>query len=310
MTLSLTTNVAEVTLRVRAAGISSAPFFITVRNRADDTVGGAIRMLNTAKWVLVARERPDGYALLCTHDATVRMGENTPISSHTRYILFETSQGDRVCIELCISFDRAAYREFWSLVNAGPKVIGGTPPDDTTDPIVQSFVDWLKQDLSGGDAPAYITEVRYVSSSVEPDIRIVRKKQEHLIQSIYGERYQDDMALHRAIRVADRINERYVKSGLDFLVHQNADRWRSELNKLLQEETGLEYYTLPFSSGVLVRDIYTAETGHSSQYGATVEYLRLDFIYPEEEKEQLIERFRQSVKDGLVLTKTPWGKDD
>ena len=42
-------NVAEVTLQIRAAGISSAPFFITVRHRADDTVGGAIRMLNTAK---------------------------------------------------------------------------------------------------------------------------------------------------------------------------------------------------------------------------------------------------------------------
>ena len=72
--------------------------------------------------------------------------------------------------------------------------------------------------------------------------------------------------------------------------------------QILERETGLE---ISFIYDTLFRDIYLTERPeepvHSfSWYDIVFEYLRLGFLYPEADEQEMLTHFRQSVQDGLV----------
>ena len=184
---------------------------------------------------------------------------------------------------------------------------------DSGETSTQDFVDWLSAPLdpSGGPAPAYITEVRYAGNDLpgattETDIHKVRKVQEQLLKGVYGEDYQDDQALHRAVRVVDRISERFRKSWIDF--YPDFENLTSARDTILTEETGLSYYTLNFTWQKMILDIYSPIVGDlpSTEYGTDIEYLRLHFTYPNETEDDLLDRFRKSVGGGHFLSENPW----
>ena len=177
-------------------------------------------------------------------------------------------------------------------------------------------MDWLAAPLdpAGGPTPEVITEVYVnpdtgvVGKRIEPNIGVVRKKQEELLLSVYGAEYQDDEALRRAVRIVDRINERVRKAQIRWGTHRDNDVKLAEYDTILQEESGLAYFTDKFTAQELMLNIYLQEVGDTlrTQYGTTTEYLRLHFTHPNESKERLLGRFRQSVQNGLILTKNPW----
>ena len=83
--------------------------------------------------------------------------------------------------------------------------------------------------------------------------------------------------------------------------------------EIVEEESGLSYYS--FIRGPLL-DIYfeekPEERGNSfSWYDFVLEYLRLGFAYPEASEQDLLDHFRQSVRDGrvtIVIHETVMGK--
>ena len=318
-------NAEEIVFVVRASGVSSYPVYIVVRS-GDDTpqdalMSGSIRMLNQAHsqtqlqtpWIRLAREGPNGYARLAEHTITIQMDTTTErpmLSSHTRHILFTAPSGGRVYITVCISFDQAAYRKFWDLMATGPKVIGGgTLPPTTGDGPSPEFTNWLNAPLdpSLGPAPPVITEVRYIhdgteGSATEPDIAVVRKKQEALLTDTYGSDYHDDSALHHAVRMMDHMSEGYRQTGLLF---KDFDTLLADRNKILFETTGMPYFTTTFIWHSLVLGFY-ANNPPDTSYGIALEYIRLNLTYPGSSEGQLLEHFGRSVSGGLIILENPW----
>ena len=306
---------AEVVLGLAHSGVSPHPFYILVRDSATTPEGAAIRRLQGAIQAGFSREVPQGYVLLGVKevDIDIRLGQNTPTYSRTLYLFFTTKKGHRVYFPVCITFDEPAYRKFWEVVAAGPKVIGGgvDVPDDTDNGFQtdSNFVRWLKQDPVGGTAPPYIAEIRYPSKGTEPNIDIVRMKQEGLILSAYGVSYQNDDALLRALRVADKITEGYTKTYVDYLVHGSIPQLSAARDRLLQKESGLPYFNRSFVGdlSIFYRLATNTDTINTS-YGLHVEYLRLHFHHRNATKETLLPEFVKSAKKGLIIIKNPWRK--
>ena len=228
--------------------------------------------------------------------------------------LIATVNGNPVCVKI-VTEDRLynAHRDgFRKMVGAPAQVIHlpGFPTIDYPDGPSRAFMDWLTAPLdpAGGPTPEVITDVGEVNKYVESDIGIVRKKQEELLTSVYGTEYQGDEALRRAVRIVDRINERVKQAQIRWLTHRDEDILIAEYDAILQEESGLAYFTDKFTAQELMLNIYLQEVGDTlrTQYGTTTEYLRLHFTHPNESKERLLGRFRQSVQNGLILTKNPW----
>ena len=98
------------------------------------------------------------------------------------------------------------------------------------------------------------------------------------------------------------LSERFRQSWLD-----NPPDLGIVRDTILKEESGLNYFTLEFVY-IELFSVYTGETGREifTAYGIGTEFLRLHYIYPDEEREQLVKRFRQSIRDGLVITENPW----
>ena len=162
-------------------------------------------------------------------------------------------------------------------------------------------MDWLQQ-APDGPAPAYITEVRYannetIGTASEPNITVVRKQQEELVRAVYGNDYQNDRELHRALRVVDKMGEGFRQTWLDYVVNRNLDTLRMARDTIQRKETGLSYFTTNFTWFTLVLDIYEPIVGSlpSTRYGIVVEYLRLHFTYPNADEEELLDLFTQSV---------------
>lgn len=73
--------------------------------------------------------------------------------------------------------------------------------------------------------------------------------------------------------------------------------------ELLEQESGLDYYELIY--GTLYFDIYLEERPEDegipfSWYDTVIEYLRLTFTYPNATEAELLNHFRQSVREGRV----------
>ena len=194
------TVMTEAALAVRDTEVSDAVFYILIgHTSANGTteVDETIRLLAEAEAVALVDAIPKGYAPI----KTVWIGEGTPQVSH--YLRIRTKPPTRdVYILVHLVFSQAHYDGFLAMVAKGPQIIGGVVEDTETTP---AFTNWLNSDPTG-QAPPPITEVRYVvASSTEPDIAKVREQQEILVRSAYGDNYQNDDALHRALRVVDRI---------------------------------------------------------------------------------------------------------
>ena len=103
-----------------------------------------------------------------------------------------------------------------------------------------------------------------------------------------------DEAQRQAEWIVDRIIYLLNDSGA---INDRADRI-----EIIEEESGLAYES--FIAGTLL-DIYLEERPEEkgnpfSWYDIVLEYLRLGFVYPDADEEELLEHFRQSVQDGRV----------
>lgn len=118
----------------------------------------------------------------------------------------------------------------------------------------------------------------------------------------------DPIHLERAIAVARRIYDRDQEIAALFYADSiTLDEYWHRLDQILIEETGLQYYDWHFVGDLTA--IYEQErpqeagrlvSGKFSRRGMNVEWMRLYFAYPETTKEERIELFRQSVKNGKV----------
>ena len=121
--------------------------------------------------------------------------------------------------------------------------------------------------------------------------------------------------LVRAIRIADRINERWRKEDIihspDFL--QKADTiFREETNNLggmnfFFDFLPQEYFltTVGTIPGAVGADEAGIPRGGFSRYWLVVEYLRLTFENPDANKLTILELFKQSAKQGRLSVETP-----
>ena len=103
-----------------------------------------------------------------------------------------------------------------------------------------------------------------------------------------------DEAQRRAEEIVGRIIDLHHDSGA---INNEIERV-----KILEKESGLDYES--FITGTLF-DIYLEERPEEkgdpfSWYDIVLEYLRLGFVYPDANEEELLEHFRQSVQDGRV----------
>ena len=89
---------AEVVFGIAHTGVSPHPFYILVRDAAETPEGAAIQRLHGATHAGFAREAPPGYVLLGTKEVEVdiRLGQNTPTYSVTRYLFCTTQKGHKV----------------------------------------------------------------------------------------------------------------------------------------------------------------------------------------------------------------------
>ena len=110
----------------------------------------------------------------------------------------------------------------------------------------------------------------------------------------------DPIHLEKAIAVAKRCRDR--------VVNENIQTHNNELDNILMEETGLRYYNNLFEKETLLA-IYAEEnpqdqhriwSGNRSVRGLMVEYMRLYFAYPNKTKDEILDLFRQSCKNGKV----------
>ena len=298
-------------------------FLVIFDGESDNDVCVAVSLLLQAKEIRVALQRPKGVPHLQKKISLVSDVKTRKVL--TRYLILTKQDGTTTYLKATLP-DFSV--EFTTMVNK-PAELLRIRGFEESEPI--PFIEWLAMDPVG-PAPAMLTEVRYISSDqIETDIHRVREKQERLIQSTYGERYQDDLFLHRAIRVEDKINERYGESWIVYLeeleeyesmsieekilfVYDGGEHPGAKMSKtrsrILQQETGLDYYTAAFAYDVLLV-IYEAEKGVflPTAYGIDIEFLRLHFTYPNESQGQLVERFKQSVRSNLIITENPFVKD-
>ena len=88
-------TVSEVVIGLAHPGVSPHPFYILVRDTATTPEGAAIRRLQGATQVGFSREVPEGYVILGTKevDIDLRLGQNTPTYSVTRYPLLHHAEG-------------------------------------------------------------------------------------------------------------------------------------------------------------------------------------------------------------------------
>ena len=302
--------------------VNTKPVFVLVifDSESDDDVCVAVSLLLQATEIRIALQRPTD--ILPIPKTVSLVSDSATRTTLTRYLILTRQDGTTAYLEATLPDFTA---EFTTMVNKPAELLTirgleappAPPPPDPNAPS-QEFMDWISAPLDPADGPAppFITEVRYVNDGAtlgtptEPDIVKVRKKQENLLRATYGNEYHDDNALQRAVRVVDRINERFTKSGLDFLVHQNLDTWISEGNAILQQETELSYYTESFIWQEIVLNMYEPEFGNlpRTRYGITVEYLRLHFTYPGEGRIWLLNQIRQAIQSRKILIESPWMK--
>ena len=291
----------EAVLAIRDADVSSATFYILLRHSSADgqtSHDRIIRWLNAAKQVSVSPILPPDRAAVYR----ITIGKGTPQITHYLHIL--TPNGGDIFLLINITLEKVVYDRFWEMVAAGPKVIGGST--DTP------FVQWLKQDPVGL-APAYISEVRNVigpedfGANTEPDISVVRKKQEQLVRATYGENYQDDVALHWAIRVVDKIDERFRRSWIDALAKNDFSDLGIISDDIIAEESGIEHLTI--NPILIFTQRYERRFGVklSTRYGVFLEYLRLYYTHQDQEIDTntLITLFEEK---GRIITENPWYK--
>ena len=295
-----------------------SPIFVIISYDQSKSIAKTLAFIARASALSFRFDRPAGVPLLSTEMiGQTRAGD--PI-----VYLTATVNGNPVCVKIVTedrlyNAHRAAFRE---MVGKPAQTIHlpGFPTIDYPDGPSRAFMDWLTAPLdpAGGPTPEVITEVQDPNKYVESDIGVVRKKQEELLLSVYGTGYRNDKALQRAVRVTDRINERFRQAWIRWSTHRDNDATVAELDAALREESGLAYFTDTFTFQELVVNIYLpviyppeeVEAKDveipKTRYGIVVEYLRIHFTHPNESKERLLERFRQSVQNGLILTKNPW----
>ena len=300
--------------------VNTKPVFVLVvfDSESDNDVCTAVSLLLQAKEIRIALQQPTG--ILPIQKTVSLVSDSATRATLSRYLILTRQDGTTAYLEATLPNFTA---EFTTMVNKPARVLTirgleeppAPPPPDPNAPS-QEFMDWISAPLdpAGGPAPPFITEVRYVNEGTfggetETDIVKVRKKQEILLRAAYGNEYHNDTALQRAVRVVDRIDERYQQSWNDYLEHQDMNRLIADRDIILAQETELPYFTTGFSWHTLVLETYRktdAGDPPNTRYGTNTEFLRLHFTHPKENKDQLLNRFRQSVRIGKVLTVNPW----
>ena len=300
--------------------VNTKPVFVLVifDSSTDNDVCTAISLLLQAKEIRIALQRPTG--ILPIQKTVSLVSDSATRATLSRYLILTRQDGTTAYLEATLPNFTA---EFTTMVNKPARVLTirgleeppAPPPSDPNAPS-QEFMDWISAPLdpAGGPAPPFITEVRYVGETpmgrkTDPDITKVQKRQEVLIQTVYGDEYHNDTALQRAVRVVDHIDEKYRQSWSDYLVHQDVHKLITERDTILKRETGLPYFTYHFSWNTLGLETYH-KTGAGdppdTRYGINIEFLRLHFTHPSESRNQLLNRFHQSVRKRYVLTVNPW----
>ena len=303
--------------------VNTKPVFVLIifDSNSDNDVCTAVSLLLQAKEIRIALQRPTG--MLPIQKTVSLVSDSATRTTLSRYLILTRQDGTTAYMEAKLPNFSA---EFVTMVNKPARVLTirgleeppAPPPPDPNAPS-QEFMDWISAPLdpAGGPAPPFITEVQYVHTGdgtlgtpTEPDIVKVRKKQEELLEFVYGTEYRDDTSLQRAVRVVDRIDERFHQSWIDYLVHQNLNTLVNARNAILREETGLSYFTTSFTWHEIVLGMYEPEFGDlpNTQYGTSLEYLRLHFTYPKEDKDQLLNRLRRVIQSRRFLTENPWKK--
>ena len=143
----------------------------------------------------------------------------------------------------------------------------------------------------------------------DPNISSVRERQEVLIRATYGNNYQNDLALQRAIRIVDSVDERYRQSWLAYLADRDGEKLGRTRNAILRDATGLHYYTQEFVEENL-ESPYEQILGENlpTAYGLLIEHLRLRFTHPNEREEELLFRLNQSMANNRIVVENPWTK--
>ena len=292
--------------RIANWGNSSPIFVRVIHSNVSDDLKKILSHLGNATILGVSVDKPDN----TPHLGGVFLGSSDTVVSWYVYVVDGAPASCKIIIKTNDYTDA-----FHTMISKPADTIllqEDEEPDTPEDGPSQEFTNWLNSNPIG-QAPPVITEGRYVNdgttgTATDPDINSVRKKQEEFLQSAYGSDYQDDQHLHRAIRVVDRISERFRGTWLRFLTHRNFDTLLAERDAILQQETGLAYYTTDWTWQNIVLGIYLEEVGNlpPTEYGTDIEYLRLHFTHPNEGKGQLLNRFRESVKNGRILEDNPW----
>ena len=88
------------------------------------------------------------------------------------------------------------------------------------------------------------------------------------------------------------------------------EEWNAIKDEIFLEETGIPYYNGSLRLSVILPHICRKEnpekySGYFSKYWLDVEYLRLYFTYPGEEKGKLLWRFAESARLGKMDTVNP-----
>ena len=112
----------------------------------------------------------------------------------------------------------------------------------------------------------------------------------------------DNLHLQRAIEVVDKIDKR-----------QREESYGKEdgtiLDTIFFEETGISYFDVKFLygklTGICERENPEKYSGYISKYWLAVEYLRLYFTHPEDTKYALLEKFKESARQGVMDTTNP-----
>ena len=289
-----------------------SPIFVIISYDQSKSIAKTLAFIAQASALSFRFDRPAGVPLLSTE----MIGQTRP--GDPIVYLTATVNDNPVYVKI-VTEDRlynAHHNAFHAMVSKPAQTIQ-LPEFPTVDPPIdypegpsREFMDWLTTPLdpAGGPTPEVITEVPLIDDYMEPDIGTVRKKQEELLSSTYGTGYRHDEALRRALRIGDRINERFLQAQVRWLIHRDYDVMFAEFDVIQQEESGLAYFTHTFTSRELVLGIYLQVLGDvlDTQYGIVAEYLRLHFTHPGENEEQLLKHFRRSVKNRLILPKNPW----
>ena len=292
--------------------VNTKPVFVLVifDSNTDNDVCTAISLLLQAKEIRIALQRPTG--ILPIQKTVSLVSDSATRATLSRYLILTRQDGTTAYLEATLPNFTA---EFTTMVNKPARVLTirgleeppAPPPSDPNAPS-QEFMDWISSNPTG-QAPPLITEVRHINPGwTETNITVVRKKQEELLHTVYGSTYQNDPALHRAVMVVDHIDEKYRQSWIDFQSHGNFETLLAVRDVILQQETGLSYFTTDFTWQKMILDIYTGELGGNpeTQYGTNLEYIRLHFTYPGEGSRKLLRRFRNSLQSRMFLEKNPW----